>query len=230
MRQRLPDYLVPNGIQPLERLPLTPNGKVDQAALPIPDTVISTHTYVEPTTDVQQRLAAIWEKLLGVQPISIDDNFWDLGGHSLLAVSLFARIADEFGLHLPLATLFNAPTIDALSSFLAAQHSDSPTAPVSFGKSLIPIQPHGSKRPFFCVHGAGGNPLVFRELAQQLDSEQPFYALQLPGLDGRSTPYSSLAEMAAAYLEEVQQLQPEGPYLLGGFSFGGWLPLKWRSS
>lgn len=220
LRQRLPDYFIPSGMQLLDQLPITPNGKIDHAALPVPEAIAERQSYTAPETAVQRQLVLIWEELLGVQPIGIHDNFWELGGHSLLAVSLFARLAREFDLHLPLATLFSAPTIAALAQTITSE-SPSDAVAVSFNRSLVPIKPQGSKPPFFCVHGAGGNPLVFLELAQRLDPEQPFYALQLPGLDGLSAPYRSLEEMATAYLNEIQQVQPHGPYLLGGFSFGG---------
>lgn len=86
---------------------------------------------------------------------------------------------------------------------------------------LVAIKPSGSKRPFFCVPGAGGNPIYFYKLAHHLGQDQPFYALQSFGLDGESEPYTQVEDMATYYIQAIQSIQPKGPYLLGGHSFGG---------
>ena len=124
------------------------------------------------------QLARIWQELLGVDSIAPDQNYFDLGGDSSVAVHLFAQIEREFKVKLPLATLFEAPTIEELSRVLRRQ------APSSGWSPLVAIQPEGSRPPLFCMHGAGGNILVYRDLARRLGSNQPFYGLQAPGLDG----------------------------------------------
>jgi thioesterase domain-containing protein len=170
---------------------------------------------VGPRDRMELQLVRIWEKVLGRQPIGVRDNFFELGGHSLLAVRLFAEIRKLFGHDLPLATLFQAPTVEQQASCL---HADGPVASWS---SLVPIQPAGTRPPFFCIHGAGGNVLNYRWLAQYLGTDQPVYGLQSQGLDGRTLGPQQIEEMAAHYLTEIRSVQPRGPYHLGGGSFGG---------
>jgi thioesterase domain-containing protein len=86
---------------------------------------------------------------------------------------------------------------------------------------LVPLQPEGSRPPFFCVHGVGGNVLGFHDLARHLGSDQPFYALQPQGLDGKRECLTSIPQMAELYIREIRRVQPEGPYRIGGYSFGG---------
>ncbi|MGK7878448.1 MAG: amino acid adenylation domain-containing protein, partial [Xenococcaceae cyanobacterium] len=108
LQQKLPDYMIPSAFVLLETLPLTPNGKVDRRALPVPDqTKLEPEgTFVAPRDELELQLTKIWEKVLGIQPIGVRDNFFDLGGHSLLAVRLFAQIEKAFKKNLPLSVLF----------------------------------------------------------------------------------------------------------------------------
>ena len=165
--------------------------------------------------EIEARLVEIWEAALHLHPISVTDNFFELGGHSLLAVRIFAEIENNFGKRLPLVTLFQSPTIRQLAVFLQTQNEE------SLWTSLVPLQPNGDKPPFFCVHAVGGNVLEYYELAQQMPSDQPFYGLQSVGLDGKRQPLTSIEEMASQYINELRQLQPDGPYQFGGRSFGG---------
>src|SRR5438876_460508 len=123
--------------------------------------------------DTTAQLTRIWQELLGVEPIGIDQNYFDLGGDSILAVQLFAHIQKVFQIKLPVATLFEAPTIEELARILRRE-----TAPASGWSPLVAIQPAGSRPPFFCVHGAGGNVLLYRDLFRHLGSDQPFYCFQ----------------------------------------------------
>jgi len=173
-----------------------------------------------PRHDVEQSVADIWQEVLGVEQVRIHDNFFDLGGNSLIAVHLFAQIEKIFGKSLPLATLFEAPTVEQLASILRKEEW---TAPWS---SLVEIQSDGSKPPFFCVHGAGGNVLIYRDLARHLGPDQPFYGLQSQGLDGEQPFLTRIEDMAALYIQELQTVQPEGPYLLGGYCMGGTVALE----
>jgi len=213
----LPATLVPAAFVFLEQMPRTPNGKVDRRALPAPDEIKqeSSERYVAPRDELELQLTKIWENVLNVQPVGVRDDFFQLGGHSLLAVRLFARLEKVFGKNLPLATLFQAPTIEQLVEILRDEGWQAPWT------SLVPIQPQGSKPPFFCVHAVGGNVLSLRDLAQHLGADQPFYALQSQGLNGKERPPARVEEMAAYYIEEMRTVQPEGPYYLGGQSSGG---------
>nr|WP_306464213.1 non-ribosomal peptide synthetase [Corallococcus exiguus] len=170
-------------------------------------------TEVAPRDDMERELVALWEELLGVRPIGVTRPFFDLGGHSLLAVKLMARIRERFHRELPLAALFQAPTVETLARLLRQ-------APEVFSP-LVPIQREGSQRPFFCVHPVGGNVLAYAALAKQLGPEQPFYGLQSQGLDGSRPPLDTVEAMAALYVNAVRTVQPHGPYRLGGWSMGG---------
>jgi amino acid adenylation domain-containing protein len=215
--QKLPDYMVPSAFVMLETLPLTPNGKINRKALPAPDStrLELSKTFVSPQDELELKLAKVWEGVLAVGPIGIDDNFFEIGGHSLLAVRLFAQIEKSFGRNLPLATLFQAPTIRLLAQVL---REEGWTAPWS---SLVLLQNGGNRRPFFCVHAAGGNVLEYHELARLLGPDQPFYGLQAQGLDGNQPPHTTIKDMASHYIKELREVQPEGPYLIGGRSSGG---------
>jgi amino acid adenylation domain-containing protein len=217
LRQRLPEYMVPSAFVFLDELPLTPNGKVDRRALSSPDVdgSVLQNEFVAPRDLLELELANIWKDVLGVHSIGIRDNFFDLGGHSLLAVRLFAQLQKIFGKKLPLATLFQAPTVEQLARLLR----DANWSPS--WSSLVAIQPSGSKPPFFCVHAHRGNVLNFNALARCLGADQPFYGLQAQGLDGTRPRHTTIEEMAAHYLEEIRSVQPKGPYLIGGLCFGG---------
>ena len=222
LKQKLADYMIPTAFVMLDELPLTPNGKVNRRALPAPESVRpdSQEVYIAPRDELELQLTKVWESVLNVRPIGIRDDFFDLGGHSLLAVRLFARLEKVFGKNLPLATLFQAPTIEQLVRVVRDEGWRAPWA------SLVPIQPQGSKPPFFCVHAVGGNVLSLRDLARHLGEDQPFYALQSQGLNGKEHPPTRVEDMAAYYIEEMRTVQPEGPYYLGGQSSGGLIALE----
>ena len=164
--------------------------------------------------DVAQ-LARIWQRLLGVEIVGLDQNYFELGGDSILAVQLFAQIDKVFKIKLPVATLFEAPTIEELAQILRRETRVSDWSP------LVAIQPVGSRPPFFCMHAAGGNVLIYRDLSRRLGSDQPFYGLQCQGLDGAGALLTTIEEMAALYVKEIRKVQPWGPYLLGGYCGGG---------
>ncbi|MBG1259151.1 amino acid adenylation domain-containing protein [Nostoc commune] len=222
LKQKLPEYMVPSAFVFLDTLPLTPNGKIDRNALPSPNStkLDSENTYVAPRDSLELQLTKIWEKVLSIQPIGIRDNFFSLGGHSLLAVRLFAQIEKALKKNLPLAILFQAPTIEKLATILSQSE---------LSKSwsyLVPIQPLGSKPPLFIAHGLGGHGLSFVDLVSYLGSEQPVYGLQARGLDGKFAPLTRLEDMATNYICEIRTFQPKGPYFLAGHSFGGLLALE----
>jgi len=209
LKEKLPDYMIPSAFVMLRALPLTPNGKIDRRALPAPDQTrpeVET-TFVAARDALELQLTHIWEKILGIQPIGLKDNFFDLGGHSLLAAQLIAQVEKVIGKNLPLATLFQAPTVEQLARILRQKGWSAPWS------LLVPLQLNKSKPPFFC-HGAS------LEMALHVGADQPFYGLQPHGQDGRRAP-STVEEMAADYFKEIRTIQPEGPYFLGGYSFGG---------
>ncbi|HAJ64533.1 MAG TPA: non-ribosomal peptide synthetase, partial [Cyanobacteria bacterium UBA8543] len=217
LKEKLPDYMVPSTFVMLEALPLTPNGKIDRTALPAPDLVRQQpkETFVAPHDEIELQLTQIWQKVLGVQPIGVKDNFFELGGHSLSAVRMFAEVEPIAGRNFPLATLLEAPTIEQLATVIRHKEWSAPWS------SLVAIQPGSSKPPLFCIHPVGGNVLEYLNLVRYLGSEQPIYGLQAQGLDGKQTPLNRVKDMAAYYIKEIRTLQPEGPYFLAGYSFGG---------
>ena len=217
VRERLPEYMVPEEIIILPEIPVTSNGKIDRARLPAPSNSRQTagERFVAPRDVLELQLAQIWERILGIRPISVTDNFFDLGGHSVLAVSLMTAIRKATGRQLPLSALFQGGTIERLGSMLR-QEATSMSLPC-----LVELQASGSQPPLFLVHPAGGNVLCYLELARCLGTDRPFYGFQTPGLYGERALYSKIEDMAAHYLEAIMTIQPEGPYLLGGWSFGG---------
>jgi amino acid adenylation domain-containing protein len=228
LKTKLPAYEVPQTFVFLDSLPLTPNGKLDRQALsdtPLNkggrgDLTLTQETreaLLPPQDRLEWQLSQIWSNILNVKPIGRDENFFDLGGNSLSALRLFEQIQTVFRKSLPLATLFQAPTIAELASLMLDRGW------LASWSSLVPIQPHGSEPPFFCVHAIGGNVLSYQMLAKALGKERPVYGLQARGLDGKQAPLTSIDAIAADYLEEVRLIQPYGPYFLGGHSFGGFI-------
>lgn len=190
--------------------------------------------YLAPRTETEKTLAAFWEKLLGVSPIGVEDSFFDLGGHSLIAVRMFSMIKKAFNTQFPISVLFDAPTISKIASLIDERTGGASSidkdagapaqeAPRKQGFTyLVALNRGTSKRPpLFIVAGMFGNVLNLRHLAQRLGPEQPVYGLQARGLIGDDQPHLSVEEAASDYLNEIRQIQPEGPYLLGGFSGGG---------
>jgi non-ribosomal peptide synthetase component F/thioesterase domain-containing protein/acyl carrier protein len=213
LKQKLPEYMVPSSFVVLNSLPLTASGKLNRRALPAP-VDSSDKVLAAPETPLEKSLAAIWADVLEIKAFGTSDNFFDLGGHSLLAVRLFAQIEKKLRKRLPLATLFQAPTVKQLAAVIQKDWTPE-------WSSLVPIQPAGSRAPFFCVHALGGNVLEYRELARRLGDDQPFYGFQSAGLDGKRAPHTRVEDMAAHYIKEMRELQPNGPYFIGGRSLGG---------
>jgi acyl transferase domain-containing protein/thioesterase domain-containing protein/acyl carrier protein len=189
--------------------------------------------YVAPRTDIERTLVGFWQDLLGVGQVGVEDSFFDLGGHSLIAVRLFAMVKKAYRLDFPISILFEAPTVAACAALIAAEVGDTgesavegpgkPAAPARRFTHLVPMHQGegGPRQPFFLVAGMFGNVLNLRHLAQLLGGDRPFYGLQARGLLGDQAPHLTLPEAAADYIAEMRQVQPQGPYMLGGFSGGG---------
>ena len=168
-----------------------------------------------PRTATERALDEIWRQVLGVDTSDIHASFFDLGGHSLLAIRLFTVIEERFRRRLPLTTLLERPTIAQLAALVDSDRAaaDVPRDP------LVAIKPAGSKPPFFCVHGIGGEVLPFKPLAQCLDAEQPFYGLQWVSED-QAPRFPSVETLAARYIKAIRRVAPNGPYLVGGYCSG----------
>jgi amino acid adenylation domain-containing protein len=214
---QLPAYMVPSDFVVLPALPLTLNGKLDRKALPAPSGPDAgpAQRPSRPRTALEQVVATTWQDCLGVAQVEVYDDFFQLGGHSLIAVQVMARLAQETGQRLPLATLFEHPTVEKLAAVLQQAHQPGAWS------SLVPIKPQGTKTPLYIVHGAGFNVLIFNALSKKMAPDQPVYGLQAKGLDGIEEPSESVEEMAAHYVAAITAANPTGPYALAGYSFGG---------
>ncbi len=215
--ERLPEYMVPAAFVVMERLPRTLQGKIHRRALPAPPTDRPqwSSVYVAPRDEHETMVAEVWEEQLGVQPIGVDDNFFELGGHSMLAVQVMGEIHRRSGRRLPLSALFQNGTVEHLATLLKQPEK-------SMAESVVvPLSRQGTLPGFFCIHPAGGTVFCYRQLAERLAEGRPFYGIQAVGLDGVGTPQEDAVEMAAYYANAIREIQPQGPYHLGGWSLGG---------
>lgn len=226
MRSQVPDHMIPVEFNFLDVLPLTPNGKIDRLALQ--ESMAPARVDPDPIPNEQPRrnvienkLLDMWKVLLNRSMIGIHDAFFDLGGHSFLAVRLFAKIEEEFGVRLPITTLYHAATIAQLAERIKQGGSPDPT-----WNPLVPIRVQGSKPPFFGIHGHEGGVLFWNSLLKFWPEDQPFYALQAQGVDGIQPALTTFEDMAALYICEIRKVQPRGPYYLGGYSMGGEIALE----
>ncbi len=224
LKGSLPDYMVPSAFVVLDSLPLTPNGKVDRKALPAPDYAgldTTQAAFVAPQDDLDVQIMKIWERVLNVSPVRMQDNFFDLGGHSLLAISLISELEKIYKKELPLSTLFRSPTVEALTNTLREEGVQSSS------QSLVTIQKgDSSKPPLFCIYGI----FLYYDLARYIGADQPVYGIYLreevdivqhETLVNPSDKFVSVADLATRYLQEIQNHQPVGPYFLAGESLGG---------
>ncbi|KAF9342341.1 hypothetical protein BGX26_007757, partial [Mortierella sp. AD094] len=216
---KLPDYMIPAAFVRLDVLPLTSNGKLDHNALPEPDIdSFVSQGYEAPQGEIESTLATIWAELLKVDRVGRNDNFFMLGGHSLLAIRMAGYVGSRLGLHLKMQALFGAPTIAQLSQHILSSHAGKQEDTYEV---MLPLKPQGNRLPLFCVHPAFGLGWSFARLSNHLHSEQPLYALQSRGIDGNGQPASSIMEMVNDYIDQILRVQPQGPYHLLGWSFGG---------
>jgi amino acid adenylation domain-containing protein len=219
LAEHVPNYMIPAAYAVVDELPLTPNGKVNYEALPEPaweDAAVS-HEFVAPRNETEQRLAEVWEDVVGVSRVGIHDDFFELGGHSLMAVRLFAEIDRRLGVRLPLSSLFETATIAGLAELVQRDEiEETAFTPLVKMRDGAP-----GERPLFLTAWAGGDVLPYRDLAESLDPRIPVYGLRPPGLDGRSAPLATIEALAAFYVNEMRRAQPKGPYRVGGFCFSG---------
>ena len=182
----------------------------------------ASRTTAKPDGGVESVLAEWWQELLGVEKVALDDDFFDLGGHSLIAVRLFSKIKKTYRLDLGLSTLFEARTVRKLATVI--RRTGTPGVPEDIASTaVVPIRQQGTRPPLFLISGLGGEVIGFDTLARYLGQDQPVYALQPQGLDGRTPYLTRVEDMAAYYLREVRNIQPHGPYCFAGYSFGGYV-------
>lgn len=219
LQKSLPDYMLPTRFIVLAEMPRTRNGKPDRTRLPAPGTSRPELSvpFNPPGTETEIRLARLWEEVLGISPIGLEDDFFDLGGHSLSAARLFGRIESDFGRRIPLADMLRARTVSSMALLLLESGGE------DLGCSrncLVRIDVRGDRPALFLIHGGGGEVLCFARLASLLPGFD-VYALQALGLNRHRMAHLSMEEMVAGYTAEIRQVQPAGPYRIVGYSFGG---------
>jgi amino acid adenylation domain-containing protein len=213
MQRSLPEHMVPGAFVGLASLPQTSTGKLDRKALPAPEYAIADPALDAPKDFVEVQLIHIWEALLGVELIGPAQDFFELGGNSLLALHLFAQIKRKLHCDLPLATMVAGATIRQMAAAIRAQRQAVPAPPAP----VIPLQPNGTLPPLFCVHPAGRGVSIYVHLVRHLGPQQPAFGVVDLGED-LARP---VAQIAAEHVRTIRSLQPDGPYYLLGWSFGG---------
>jgi amino acid adenylation domain-containing protein len=212
LRNKLPEYMVPMRFVHLEELPLTPNGKVDRNRLPQPEANDLRAVYAAPASEIERRLVAIWENVLGQEGIGIRENFFELGGHSLLVAKLLGRIETAFGVRVTMSAIFEAPTIEQFAAILRDRRV------IANLPRTVNIQRAGSRSPLLWI---GGGPM-FRRLSGHLGNDQPFVGVAVDGEESKSLPENfTMEEVAALLVRTIRAERPEGPYYLGGWCDAG---------
>ncbi|MBL0385637.1 amino acid adenylation domain-containing protein [Tumebacillus sp. ITR2] len=219
---QLPEYMLPTRFVFLDRLPMLGNDKLDRKTLrtldPGPDVQAMSDQYVPPRTALEREMANLFERILKVRPIGVQDDFFAAGGHSLKVLALISEVQREFGVALPLVDVYQRPTVAQLCEWL--ENTASAHNSLRDGAILIQ-QGEGAQPPLFLVHGQGGGIASFFLLAKALGTEETVYGLQAFGYESAEEPLTSIGEMADRYVEEICRIAPHGPYHLAGWSFGG---------
>lgn len=210
--ERLPDYMVPAAFVVLDAIPLTPNGKLDRRALPAPERAAAGRA---PGTPRETLLAGLFAEVLGVEPLGIDDNFFDLGGDSLRAVRLAGRIRATLNTGMPIRALYEAPTVAGLARRL--DHAADAGAP----PPLLPLRVTGALAPLFCLPPASNLSWCYAGLVRHLDAHCPVYGLQMPVEPSPDSAPPTLDAVVEHHLAALRRVQPDGPYRLLGWSIGG---------
>lgn len=214
LADKLPSYMLPSRFIELTELPVDANGKVSKKDLPRPDNgrPILDQPFAKPETTTEREIAEIWCSLLGIRKIGLDDDFFELGGDSMLAVTLPILIKEKLSKSISDAVILEASTVRAMARILESTVDS---------HCLVSIQPAGSQPPVFLIHAHTGRVLEYRDLSGLLGPQTPFFAFQPIGMDGSSQPLTSISDMAAKYVREIQSVQPDGPFIVCGYCLGG---------
>jgi arthrofactin-type cyclic lipopeptide synthetase C len=214
LAERLPEHMVPAAYVRLETLPLSPNGKLDRQALPAPrDDAYARDGYEAPVGETEQALAEIWAEVLGVERVGRRDNFFALGGHSLLAARVIARMRQALGMEIPVSHVFSYPTVESLAAHLSAPDA------ADLADRAIAVRATGSQPPLFLAYTGAGSVAYAQKLHPHLGEDVPVYALPAPPLSDASP--RTVEGMATRLRRMIREVQPAGPYRVGGWSFGG---------
>ncbi|WP_394539790.1 pyoverdine non-ribosomal peptide synthetase PvdD [Pseudomonas aeruginosa] len=212
LKRHLPDYMVPAHLMLLERMPLTVNGKLDRQALPQPDASLSQQAYRAPGSELEQRIAAIWAEILGVERVGLDDNFFELGGHSLLLLMLKERIGDTCQATLSISQLMTHASVAKQAACIEGQARES---------LLVPLNGRREGSPLFMFHPSFGSVHCYKTLAMALRDRHPVKGVVCRALLGAGREVPEWDDMVAEYAEQLLQEHPEGVFNLAGWSLGG---------
>ena len=218
LSRHLPPYMIPREFVVLRCMPLTPSGKIDYRSLQ------SYNSFANPirevgaqSTETERRLAPLWQQALSAGPSGPDDDFFLVGGDSLCAAALIRLIAVEFGQEISLSSLLRAPTFAMLARYLGSASADFPQA------HILQLRTTGDRIPIFAISPGPGDASCFTELAAHLPPDQPFFALNNPIAGEKFEP---VEELAGRVCGMIRSTQPRGPYIVGGYCFGGLLAFE----
>ncbi|WP_354571578.1 amino acid adenylation domain-containing protein [Rhodococcus sp. UYP9] len=219
VKERLPRHMVPSQVVVLDELPLTPVGKLDRAALPEPAGVV--REFRAPVSESERVVAGVFEDVLDVDRVGLDDDFFELGGNSLIATQAVARLRRVATSDVRVQWFFTDRTVEDLARRIDEFDSEATRSAGDALDILLPIRDHGDVAPVFCVHPMLGFAWPYAGLMSFLDEDRPIYGLQSPGLSMSEEVPTSIHEYAARYVVEVRRVRPTGPYHLLGWSLGG---------
>lgn len=223
LQSQFPSYMQPKAYLLLKKIPLTLNGKVDNAALPEPNFNIDPNVInIDTSTKEEDQLIKLWQTILGISIISLEDNFFDVGGTSLLAVNLLIKIKDKLGVELSIRDIFTYPTLKEQAKFIQSLLNQTiiKTKSLSTPCPIITLQEDGNQTPLFLIHPIGGTIFWYSWLSKLLKKVRPIYGIQDPSIELEKPIFESIEEMASFYLKQIKKIQPSGNYLIGGASFG----------
>lgn len=221
----LPDQMRPSRYSRCAELPRTPHGKIDRRALAHREQPsVTVHERLAPRNRTELRLLGLWEQVLGISPLGVNQDFFEAGGHSLKAVELMEEIRSKLGVDLPLHALFRRPTIEGLA---AAVTTTADGAPAATGRLVVPLNNVGGDQlPLFLVHPQSGDVCCYVDLARELGDWRPVHGIEAVGYSTGEPPLTNIEAMAERYIAEIRDIAPRGPYLLAGWSFGGAVALE----
>lgn len=218
LSMELPFYMIPKNITFVEVIPKSNNGKVIKSELPLEKNDLANSCKKLPTSDLEKKLLLIWKDVLKLKDISIDDDFFDIGGHSIKALELMGSIKKVLNMELPLSLLFSKRTIENIANYIS--NANSSLNKKSSVVSLLKVNNHSGKK-LFLIHPGGGGILCYMPLANAITKSFSIYGIQSVGYESDEKPILDIKIMAKCYVNEVQKIQPHGPYSLAGWSMGG---------
>ncbi|MDQ0418594.1 amino acid adenylation domain-containing protein/non-ribosomal peptide synthase protein (TIGR01720 family) [Croceifilum oryzae] len=217
LKSLVPGYMIPAHFIEVDSLPLTTNGKVDRKALNRLTIQRENTASVPmiPRDEIEYKLIQIWQDLLQIEDVYINDDFFSRGGHSLLVLKLVSKIRERFGTEMKVSALIENPTVEGIACLIRDNQGTTKSS-----LTVVPLQ-ESEKQPFFSVHPFLGNVFCYIQLARHLKDHCSFYGLQNPLVEKEKVDELTLSEVVGLYIEEMKHVQPEGPYRLGGWSLGG---------